>query len=259
MLSKPNQSPLYQEGPKSANRIALPSAHIPMEQQTMTDKVVVASALCKKFEIDGVVVEAVKNLDLTVKEGEFISIYGPSGAGKTTLLNMIGALDKPTSGKITVFSHDLSTYDEDFLATFRSAYIGFVFQSYNLISTLTAVENISFVVELAGWSKEKIKEQSETLLKLVGLNHRANHFPAQLSGGERQRVAFARALANSPPLLLADEPTGNLDTETGLEIVSILARIKDEGKTVIVATHDEKLLKLANRSLHLKDGRLTGV
>jgi putative ABC transport system ATP-binding protein len=161
----------------------------------MTDKVVVASALCKKFEIDGVVVEAVKNLDLTVKEGEFISIYGPSGAGKTTLLNMIGALDKPTSGKITVFSHDLSTYDEDFLATFRSAYIGFVFQSYNLISTLTAVENISFVVELAGWSKEKMKEQSETLLKLVGLNHRANHFPAQLSGGERQRVAFSQALA----------------------------------------------------------------
>jgi putative ABC transport system ATP-binding protein len=225
----------------------------------MTDRMVVASAICKKFEIDGLVVEALKNIDLTVKEGDFISIYGPSGAGKTTLLNMIGALDKPTSGKITVFNHDLETYDEDFLATFRSAYIGFVFQSYNLISTLTAVENIAFVVELAGWSKEKINEQSETLLKLVGLNHRANHFPAQLSGGERQRVAFARALANSPPLLLADEPTGNLDTETGLEIVSILEQIRDEGKTVIVATHDEKLLKLANRSFCLKDGRLSEV
>ncbi len=222
----------------------------------MTEKVVVASALCRQFEIDNVIVEAVKNLELTVQEGEFISIYGPSGAGKTPLLNLIGALDKPTSGKIVVFDHDLGTYDENFLATFRSAYIGIVFQSYNLISTLTASENIAFVVELAGWSRERIKDRSETLLKLVGLEHRANHFPAQLSGGERQRVAFARALANNPPLLLADEPTGNLDTETGLEIVSILEKIKDKRKTVIVATHDEKLLKLASRSLCLKDGRL---
>jgi putative ABC transport system ATP-binding protein len=223
----------------------------------MKEKVIVASGLCRQFEIDDVIVEAVKNIDLTVEEGEFISIYGASGAGKTTLLNLIGALDKPTNGKIVVFGHDLEAYDENFLATFRSAYIGFVFQSYNLISTLTAVENIAFVIELAGWSKERIKERSETLLKLVGLEHRGNHFPAQLSGGERQRVAFARALANDPPLLLADEPTGNLDTETGLEIVNILTKIKEERKTVIVATHDEKLLKLASRSLFLKDGRLT--
>lgn len=223
----------------------------------MKDNVIVASDLCRHFTIDDVIVEAVKNLNLTVEEGDFISIYGPSGAGKSTLLNLIGALDKPTSGKIVVFGHDLGTYDEDFLATFRSAYIGFVFQSYNLISTLTALENIKFVIELAGWQREKIKSRSETLLKLVGLDHRGNHFPAQLSGGERQRVAFARALANDPPLLLADEPTGNLDTKTGLEIISILKKIKDEGKSVIVATHDEKLLTLANRSLLLKDGRLT--
>ena len=223
----------------------------------MKEKVVLAASLCKQFEIDDIVVEAIKNVDLTVEEGEFISIYGPSGAGKTTLLNLIGALDKPTSGKIVVFDHDLGAYDENFLATFRSAYIGFVFQSYNLISTLTASENIAFVVELAGWSGERIKNRSETLLQLVGLEHRGNHFPAQLSGGERQRVAFARALANDPPLLLADEPTGNLDIETGLEVVNILKKIKEEGKTVIVATHDEELLKLANRSLCLKDGRLT--
>ncbi|MCJ7613683.1 ATP-binding cassette domain-containing protein [Candidatus Bathyarchaeota archaeon] len=165
----------------------------------------------------------------------------------------MGALDKPTSGKIFVFNHDLGTYDENFLATFRSAYIGFVFQSYNLISTLNAIENIAFVLELAGWKKERIKDRSETLLKLVGLEHRANHFSSQLSGGERQRIA----LANDPPLLLADEPTGNLDTETGLAIVGILEKIMAEGKTVIVATHDEKLLKLASRSLRLKDGRLT--
>jgi len=222
----------------------------------MKENVIVASRLCRQFEIDDVIVEAVKNINLTVQEGEFISIYGPSGAGKTTLLNLMGALDKPTSGKIVIFNHDLGNYDENFLATFRSTYIGFVFQSYNLISTLTASENIAFVVELAGWSRERIKDRSETLLNLVGLEHRANHFPAQLSGGERQRVAFARALANDPPLLLVDEPTGNLDTETGLEIVNILKKIKEEGKTVIVATHDEKLLKLASRSLCLKDGRL---
>ena len=220
-------------------------------------KVVLATSLCRHFEIDDVIVEAVKDVDLIVEEGEFISIYGPSGAGKTTLLNLIGALDKPTSGKIVVFDHDLGAYDENFLATFRSAYIGFVFQSYNLISTLTASENIAFVVELAGWERDGINNRSESLLKLIGLEHRANHFPAQLSGGERQRVAFARALANNPPLLLADEPTGNLDTETGLEIVNILEQTKEEVKTVIVATRDEKLLELADRSLCLKDGRLT--
>jgi putative ABC transport system ATP-binding protein len=223
----------------------------------MKKKAVVATALCKQFEVEGASVDALKDLDLSVDEGEFIAVYGPSGAGKTTLLNLIGGLDQPTEGKLVVMGHDLAAYDEDFLATFRSAYIGFVFQSYNLISTLTATENIAFVVELAGWDKKRIEERSQTLLKLVGLEHRANHFPAQLSGGERQRVAFARALANDPPLLLADEPTGNLDTETGLAVVSILEKIKEEGKTVIVATHDEKLLKLASRSLFLKNGRLT--
>ncbi|MDH5664601.1 MAG: ABC transporter ATP-binding protein, partial [Candidatus Bathyarchaeota archaeon] len=195
-------------------------------------------------------------LDLEVEKGEFVSIYGPSGAGKTTLLNLIGGLDKPTSGKVVVFGHDLGTYDEDFLATFRCAYVGFVFQSYNLISTLTAIENVAFAVELAGWPRERIGKRSENLLKLVGLEHRANHFPAQLSGGEQQRVAFARALANDPPLLLADEPTGNLDVETGLEIVRILEKMKTKGKTVIVATHDERILELANRTLRLHDGRI---
>lgn len=221
-------------------------------------KAVIATSLNRHFVIDDNIVEAVKDIDLTVNEGEFIAIYGPSGSGKTTLLNLIGALDKPTSGKVVVFDHDLGTYDEKFLATFRSTNIGFVFQSYNLISTLTALENVAFVVELAGWERDQIHERSECLLKLFGLEQRANHFPAQLSGGERQRVAFARALANNPPLVLADEPTGNLDTETGLEIVNILKQIKEEGKTVIVATHDEKLLNLADRSLCLKDGRLIG-
>jgi len=222
----------------------------------MKEKVVLASSLCKKYQIGSLMIEALKNLDLEVEKSEFVSIYGPSGAGKTTLLNLIGGLDKPTSGKVAVFGHDLRTYDENFLATFRCAYVGFVFQSYNLISTLTAIENVAFAVELAGWSRERIGKRSENLFKLVGLEHRANHFPAQLSGGEQQRVAFARALANDPPLLLADEPTGNLDVETGLEIVSILEKMKTKGKTVIVATHDERILELANRTLRLQDGRI---
>ena len=222
----------------------------------MKEKVVLASSLCKQYQIGNLAIEALKNLDLEVEKSEFVSIYGPSGAGKTTLLNLIGGLDKPTSGKVVVFGHDLGTYDENFLATFRCAYVGFVFQSYNLISTLTAIENVAFAVELAGWPRARIGKRSENLLKLVGLEHRANHFPAQLSGGEQQRVAFARALANDPPLLLADEPTGNLDVETGLEIVRILEKMKTKGKTVIVATHDERILELANRTLRLHDGRI---
>jgi putative ABC transport system ATP-binding protein len=229
------------------------------DRKDMNEKVVVAKDLCKSFQLNagGPLVVALRNLNLTVEEGEFISLYGPSGAGKTTLLNLIGSLDKQTSGKIIVYNHDLETYDENFLATFRLAYIGYVFQSYNLISTLTALENIEFVIELAGWKKDKIKERSQKMLKLIGLEHRAEHFPAQLSGGERQRIAFARALANDPPLILADEPTGNLDTKTGLAIVEILEQIKNEGKTVIAATHDEKLLGIASRALCLKNGRLT--
>ncbi len=222
----------------------------------MKEKVVLASSLCKQYQIGSLTIDAVKNLDLEVEKGEFVSIYGPSGAGKTTLLNLIGGLDKPTSGKVVVFGHDLGTYDEDFLATFRCAYVGFVFQSYNLISTLTAIENVAFAVELAGWPRERIESRSENLLKLVGLKHRANHFPAQLSGGEQQRVAFARALANDPPLLLADEPTGNLDVETGLEIVRILEKMETNGKTVIVTTHDERILELAIRTLRLHNGRI---
>ena len=225
-------------------------------RQMMVEEVVVASLLCKQFDIDSLVVRALNDVNLKVTAGEFICLYGPSGAGKTTLLNIIGGLDKPTSGKILVFEHDLGTYTEDFLGTFRATHVGFVFQSYNLISTLTAKENIEFAMELAGWKSDRINERSEQLLRMVRLEQRKNHFPAQLSGGERQRIAFARALANEPPLLLADEPTGNLDIETGLEIFRILEQIKNSGKTVIVATHDEKLLKLANRSLYLKDGRL---
>jgi len=222
------------------------------------EKVIVASSLRKEYDVGEVIVEALKGVDLEVAEGEFIAVSGPSGAGKTTLLNIIGGLDKPTSGKVEVFGHDLAEYEEDFLATFRCAYIGYVFQSYNLISTLTTSENVAFPMRLAGQADGHVKERLENLLQLVGLADRANHFPSQLSGGELQRAAFARALANDPPLFLVDEPTGNLDLETGLKIIKILDGLKG-GKTVIVVTHDKRILDIADRTLVMSDGRVVSV
>jgi len=224
--------------------------------QKLKKPAVVASSLCKEYVIGDVVVEALKDLSFQVNEGEFISIGGPSGAGKTTLLNIIGGLETPTSGSITVFGHDLGARDEDFLATFRCAYIGFVFQSYNLISTLTSLENVAFAMEIAGWPAKRAVKRSQKLLKAVGLSHRADHFPSQLSGGEQQRIAFVRALANDPPLILVDEPTGNLDFKTGLEVVKVLDGLKEKGKTLIVVTHDERITRLSNRTLHMFDGRI---
>jgi putative ABC transport system ATP-binding protein len=220
---------------------------------------VFASGLCKDYEIGDLKIEALKNVNLKVESGEFVVISGPSGSGKTSLLNIIGGIDKPTSGKIFVFGEDLSVKDEDFLADFRCNKVGFVFQSYNLVSTLTVAENVAFPMEWTRKSEEHIRKRVEELLELVGLQHRANHFPSQLSGGEQQRVAFARALANDPPLLLADEPTGNLDTKTSQKIVEILTKLKDAGKTIIVATHDSQILQLADQKLYLSDGRLVSL
>jgi len=218
--------------------------------------VVLASSLCKTYEIGDAKVEALKNVDLKIGKGEFTVVSGPSGSGKTTLLNIIGGIDKPTSGKIIVFGRDLNVKSEDFLASFRCRRVGFVFQSYNLVSTLTLSENVAFPMEWARKSEDHIKKRIEELLETVGLQHRADHFPFQLSGGEQQRVAFARALANDPPLLLVDEPTGNLDTKTSLKIVQILQELKEDGKTIIVATHDERINQLAYQKLYLEDGKL---
>jgi len=214
--------------------------------------------LYKTYQIGEVEVEVLKGVNLTVAKGQFVAICGPSGSGKTTLLNIISGIDKPTSGKIIVFEEDLGAKDEDFLATFRCHNIGFVFQSYNLISTLTVAENIAFPMEWIQKPENQIKERVEELLEIVGLRHRADHFPCQLSGGEQQRVAFARALANDPPLLLVDEPTGNLDTKTGLKIIQILQKLKDE-KTIITVTHDKQIFQLADQKLYLEDGKLANL
>lgn len=222
--------------------------------------VVLASLLCKTYRIGDIEIEALKNVNFKVGEGEFTVVSGPSGSGKTTLLNIIGGIDKSTSGRIVVFGNDdLSVKGEDFLANFRCHTVGFVFQSYNLVSTLTVAENIAFPMEWARKPENHIKKRIEELLGIVGLQHRADHFPFQLSGGEQQRVAFARALANNPPLLLVDEPTGNLDARTSLKIVQILQKLKDDGKTIIVATHDERIIQLADQKLYLEDGKLVSL
>lgn len=214
-------------------------------------------SLFKSYLIDDLAVEVLKDINLNVKSGQFVVIYGPSGAGKTTFLNIISGIDKPTKGKILAFDKDLAEQNEDFLAEYRCNKVGFVFQSYNLVSTLTVAENIAFPMEWKRTALEEIQKRVVELIQNFGLLSRANHFPAQLSGGEQQRVAFARALANNPPLLLADEPTGNLDTKNGQRIFEILTTLKNEGKTVIVSTHDEDILPLADLKCCLEDGRLS--
>src|SRR4030042_5660920 len=220
------------------------------------DVAVSAESLCKAYQLGDVEVEVLKDVDFNVAAGEFVVVCGPSGAGKTTLLNIISSIDRPTSGRIVVFGEDLTDKDEDFLADFRCSDVGFVFQDYNLVSTLTVAENVAFPME---WKRKPVKEieaRVAELLDIVGLQHRANHFPAQVSGGEQQRVAFARALANDPQLLLADDPTGNLDTANGQKIIQILRMLKAKGKTVIVATHDVQIIQFADQKLVLEDGQL---
>jgi len=220
------------------------------------DSVVSVHSLCKAYQLGEAEVEVLKDLNLTVARGNFITICGPSGSGKTTLLNIISGIDRPTSGQVIVLGQDLTVQDEDFLAEFRCDNVGFVFQSYNLVSTLTVAENVAFPMEWSRKPEAEIEKRVTELLETVGLQHRTNHFPAQLSGGEQQRVAFARALANDPQLILADEPTGNLDTKNGQKITQMLQMLKANGKTIIVATHDPEIMQLADQTLCLEDGRL---
>ncbi|XES78195.1 MAG: ABC transporter ATP-binding protein [Candidatus Bathyarchaeia archaeon] len=218
--------------------------------------VVCAESLCKAYPMEDTQVAVLKDIKLNVMQGQFVTIYGPSGAGKTTLLNLISGIDKPTSGKLTVFDLELAEQNEDILAQYRCNQVGFVFQAYNLVSTLTVAENIAFPMEWKRTAPTEIQKKVSDLLQTFGMQHRANHFPAQLSGGEQQRVAFARALANDPPLLLADEPTGNLDTKNGQKIIQILQALKAEGKTVIVSTHDPDIMPLADVTFYLEEGKL---
>jgi putative ABC transport system ATP-binding protein len=221
-----------------------------------SDFVVAAHSLNKAYSVGKAEVEVLKDINLSIANGEFVAVCGPSGSGKTTLLNIISGIDKPTSGQILVLGQNLTVQNEDFLAEFRCSNVGFVFQSYNLVSTLTVAENVAFPMEWLRRPQAEIERHVAELLETVGLQHRANHFPSQLSGGEQQRVAFARALANDPELILADEPTGNLDIKNGQKITQVLQMLKAKGKTVIVATHDPELIQLADWTVCLEEGRL---
>jgi putative ABC transport system ATP-binding protein len=215
-----------------------------------------ASSLCKTYHRKMIGVEVLKNIDLAVNKGEFTVLTGLSGSGKTTLLNIIGGIDKPTKGSISVLGETLENKNEVFLSDFRCNNIGFVFQSYNLVSVLTVAENIAFPMEWLQKPSEYTRKRVSELLTLLDLQERADHFSFQLSGGEQQRVAFARALANDPPLLLVDEPTGNLDEMTGMRIIQTLRDLGEKGKTVIVATHDERIFALADQKLKLEEGKV---
>ncbi len=202
-------------------------------------------------------IKAVDNVSLNVKEGEFLTILGPSGSGKTTLLNIIGGLDKPTSGKVIVDDLEISKLNEGKLVNVRRQKIGFVFQAFNLIPTFSALENIQAALAPTNMSKNKQVERANELLAMVGLQQRGNHLPSELSAGEQQRIAVARAFANNPKVVLLDEPTGNLDTTTGKEILSLCHKAsKEQGQTVVAVTHADYVKNYTNRLLLMRDGKL---
>ena len=199
---------------------------------------------------------ALKNINLRINKGEYISIMGPSGSGKTTLLNIIGCLDKPTRGEVFFNNVKVSDLNENELTKLRRERIGFVFQQFYLIPRLTALENVMLPMWFKGEDVKRMKERARKLLEIVGLKGKENHKPNELSGGEQQRVAIARALANNPDIILADEPTGNLDTKTGIEIIKLFEKLNKMGKTIVIVTHNPEIGRRAKRKIYLKDGMI---
>ncbi|KJR99929.1 MAG: ABC transporter [Desulfobulbaceae bacterium BRH_c16a] len=220
-------------------------------------KIVRVSEVTKDFELGKIVVSVLKGIDLEIETGKYISIMGPSGSGKSTLFNMIGGLDKPTSGKVFIDEVDIAQLDAYELAWLRCRKIGYIFQTFNLIPVMTALENITIPMTFAGVSNDQAMQRGMELLDLVGLTGRHTHRPSELSGGQQQRVAVARALANSPAIILADEPTGNLDLTTGEDIIRLLKELSlERGVTVISATHDYKMLNVSDQVVWIRDGRI---
>jgi putative ABC transport system ATP-binding protein len=202
-------------------------------------------------------VHALDGVDLTVEEREFLSVLGPSGSGKSTLLHLLGGLERPTSGRIWVGDREVTALDENALAAYRRQEVGFVFQAFNLVSTMTALQNVAFPMYFARVPPAQRRKRARTLLEMVDLSDRMDHQPTELSGGEQQRVAIARALANDPAIILADEPTGNLDSHTGAEVMRVLERLnRQQGRTIIVVSHDPTVMDFVKRSIQLLDGRL---
>jgi putative ABC transport system ATP-binding protein len=218
--------------------------------------VVEAVNLKKTYMLGKIPVQALRGVNLKVESGDFLSILGPSGSGKSTLLNLVGALDKPTEGKLSIDGVDVSTLSDNQLAELRLR-IGFVFQFFNLIPRFAARDNVELSMSIVGRSKAERKKRAEELLATVGLKDRINHKPAELSGGQQQRVAIARALANDPRFLLMDEPTGNIDSKTAEEVMSIVKKINEKGVTIIMVTHDQRLASEAKRTVQMIDGVIT--
>jgi putative ABC transport system ATP-binding protein len=222
-----------------------------------TANVVRVTGVTKVFKLGKIDVTALKGIDLAIAKGDYISIMGPSGSGKSTLFNMIGGLDKPTTGKVFIDEVDIAQLDAYELAWLRCRKIGYIFQTFNIIQVMTALENVTIPMVFAGMNNDAAVEKGMHLLDLVGLGDRFSHKPFELSGGQQQRVAVARALANDPAIILADEPTGNLDLTTGEEIIALLKRLSQErGVTVISATHDFKMLNVSDRVIWIRDGRV---
>lgn len=213
-------------------------------------------SVCREYQVGDQLVHALDHIDLDIAAGEYISIMGPSGSGKSTLLNVLGLLDRPTSGRYLLSGRDVSELDDEELARFRQQEIGFIFQSFHLISRLTALENVELPMVLAGEPRRARTERAREVLESVGLGGRIGHRPDQLSGGERQRVAIGRAIVMHPTVLLADEPTGNLDSTSGGEIVSIIEQLNRDGIALLVVTHDPDLGRRAHRHLKLRDGKV---
>ena len=220
-------------------------------------KILEVTNLCKTYGKGDTMVKALDNVSFSVEKGEFLAIIGPSGSGKSTLLHILGGVDVPTSGSVVINQTDISNLDETALAIFRRRQIGLIYQFYNLIPILTVQENLTLPLLLDG--RKPDKKQIDTLVKRLGLENRLEHLPNQLSGGQQQRVSIGRALVNNPALMLADEPTGNLDSENSKEIISLLRQFNKEfNQTVIIITHDEKIANSADRVITIEDGKITG-
>lgn len=227
------------------------------DKTTMREPTVKVRELVQEFSLGKAVVKALRGVDLDIYSGEFVSIMGPSGSGKSTLLNLIGGLDRFVSGSIIVGGMDIASLDENALAEYRRRYIGFVFQSFNLVSTMTALQNVELPLIFAGVERRRRLTCAKEALEEVGLGERLEHRPTELSGGEQQRVALARSLINSPSIFLADEPTGNLDTATSKQIMGLLKKLnKEKGQTLIMVTHDPEVSRPADRIVKIRDGKI---